>query len=309
VPGKMNINTMWGFVPGLKGAATTNPDLETFQALCSQMTSSTFTPADVQNIFNIMTASRTPNGQPGPNDRPFRSFAAAFSPVGGPYAAGSSIEDTILRTDLTDANAVKKRLLEFYPATALVPNGLDHPYAKTELLNKIFNNLTTRSNVFALWLTVGFFEVTDSDASGNPIVPPQIGQEIGRSQGRQIRHRMFALIDRSELRLFTTSGTIPNGTTLPGPVTITPNQMTGPLATGTGNWNIQVGSVLEIDSLGGAETVSVTGVGPGSFTVNLTKQHATGTPISIIGRCNPGPWPGYNPRNDRLVVPYFSIIQ
>jgi hypothetical protein len=53
--------------------------------------------------------------------------------------------------------------------------------------------------VFAVWLTVGFFEVQDMDANGNPISPPMFGAELGYNQGRQIRHRFFAIVDRSQL--------------------------------------------------------------------------------------------------------------
>jgi hypothetical protein len=94
-------------------------------------------------------------------------------------------------------------------------------YQRNELLRKIFNNVTTRSNVFAVWLTVGYFEVA-KDANGNytdtqtqPLIglgqlrgsysrPVLLGQELGKSENRHIRHRMFAVIDRTNLQLWPT---------------------------------------------------------------------------------------------------------
>src|SRR5262249_18721472 len=70
-----------------------------------------------------------------------------------------------------------------------VPNQ-QHPYRKYEILTKIAQNVTVRSNVFAVWCTVGFFEV---DGDG------RLGREIGREVGRHKRHRFFAIIDRSTL--------------------------------------------------------------------------------------------------------------
>ena len=79
-----------------------------------------------------------------------------------------------------------------------------HPYLQGSLLQKIYNNVTTTSNVFAIWWTVGYFEVVDET-----VMPPRLGQEIGRNQNRHIRHRFFAIVDRSALQLFSTASTAP----------------------------------------------------------------------------------------------------
>jgi hypothetical protein len=77
-----------------------------------------------------------------------------------------------------------------------------HPYAQKALLQKIFNNITTTSNVFGVWWTVGYFEVVDES-----VRPAKLGKEIGRAENRHIRHRFFALVDRSGLELFRTTST------------------------------------------------------------------------------------------------------
>jgi hypothetical protein len=68
--------------------------------------------------------------------------------------------------------------------------GTSNPAYANSLLAKMQNNTTTRSNVFAVWLTVGYFSV---DSLG------KLGPEVGLADARSTykRHRMFAIVDRT----------------------------------------------------------------------------------------------------------------
>ena len=88
-----------------------------------------------------------------------------------------------------------------------------HPAFRVETLEKMMNLTTTRTHQFAVWFTVGFFEVIQpgnpagvfqpltqpTALNPNPIDPAldQLGQEIGLSTGRNIRYRSFFLVDRT----------------------------------------------------------------------------------------------------------------
>ncbi|MCI0461402.1 MAG: hypothetical protein L0Z62_31010, partial [Gemmataceae bacterium] len=190
IPGKINLNTVW------------DPEILLALADPPPGSGSSFTEANVQEVFRQLLRLRTPNllqpgGGLGPDDRPFQSLATGYALPQSPAnpdpqhpQRGSGINDTLLRALRPDADllpgggADTARLFEL-PAT-------DHPYQRLELLTKIFNQVTTRSNVFAVWLTVGFFEVTDDTTR-----PVQLGAEVGRAENRQVRHRLFAIVDRS----------------------------------------------------------------------------------------------------------------
>ncbi len=86
-----------------------------------------------------------------------------------------------------------------------------NPYFRYQVMQKLGNTFSTNSNVFAVWLTIGYFEVEDNTytVQGSPLPQPQVvvdaahpdglrlGPEIGADSGEIVRHRAFYIIDRS----------------------------------------------------------------------------------------------------------------
>jgi hypothetical protein len=300
IPGKVNINTVW--------------DKEILRALAdANISIGIANDGIVDAIFQNMLNSRSPGGSLGQNDRPFLPLSVGLnSPPGGQYPNGTSVTtDTLLRF----SPAANQLLLFQNPADAAPPNSPPywHPYLQTQLLNKLYNNITTRSNTFAVFLTIGFFEVEPGGAVGNPSMP-RLGREIGRSEGRQIRHRMFAIVDRTNLSVFSTTYTGAQITVTPasGPQTV---QVTFGALTGTNRstgapWTIGAGSTLVFEpGTDNEEMVTLqSGAAAGQFQATFYKSHAPN--VIVTQRGNPGPYSlqPYDPRNDSLVVPYFSII-
>jgi hypothetical protein len=179
-PGLININTV--------------TEEEIMQAL-ADANSPQFSQATISTMFQDMLRSRTPNStpisplQPTDDGRPFRSFGTG------------QLADTWVRLNAAGPNAG-------LPVFGNPDPALTHPYLKTGILQKLYNNVTTTSNVFAVWLTVGYFEVVDES-----VKPARLGAELGRQENRHVRHRFFAIVDRSGMSLFNTNAT----TSIPGP--------------------------------------------------------------------------------------------
>jgi len=66
-------------------------------------------------------------------------------------------------------------------------------------LQRLENLVTTHSNVYAVWITLGYFEVEPSPWGVNPTHPDgyALGKEVGLDTGEVQRHRAFYVIDRS----------------------------------------------------------------------------------------------------------------
>ncbi len=60
--------------------------------------------------------------------------------------------------------------------------------------NRLANVATNRSHVFAIWVTVGFFECT---AEGGLLPNADAARELGSDTGQIRRHRAFYIVDRS----------------------------------------------------------------------------------------------------------------
>jgi hypothetical protein len=319
--GKININTIW--------------DKETLNALCDAQSSNSFTQADVDAVWTAMTSAggRSPGVTQTPPaitqaDRPFMSMgtghtAAGNTPLyfGDPNKAQSQdIGSTVLNPAI-------------FKVSGASPS---YPYLQAELLTKIFGNMTTRSNVFAVWCTVGYFEVTDTSTQ-----PVKLGAEIGSSQGTTVRHRMFAIVDRTNLTIDpNTAGQRSQGPApwwVPSPSPVQAPGMGGPVPQAFVipryyegfdlSSVIQTGTSLVIDTGNAAdaanpqEKVLVTSVSVDAMNNNVldlqavfTKAHAPGFRVTNVGAStspgNPGPQPNFDYRNPRYapVVRYFALL-
>jgi hypothetical protein len=87
----------------------------------------------------------------------------------------------------------------------VVVDQTDHPYFRTEWLQKVTNQTTVRTHQYAVWITVGFFEVLrqgDPMLAADPVNYPFaydiLGLELGKLEGENIRYRGFFLIDRTK---------------------------------------------------------------------------------------------------------------
>lgn len=108
------------------------------------------------------------------------------------------VEATLLRGDGTAINTAQPLLVA--SSTARHDRTDRNPYFRYRAMNRLSNLLTTHSNVFAVWVTVGFFEVEPNTPTGVDSTHPdgyRLGQELGIDTGEIQRHRGFYIIDRS----------------------------------------------------------------------------------------------------------------
>jgi hypothetical protein len=204
-PGKINLNTI--------------PSIEVLQGLLNYFPGMGDSQTNVQNFWSKFILSRQGGSGSGASDaslpnnssptrfmNPFRSSASAgMLPTGLLPSNQREVDATLLR-GVTSGSAQPLFELD----GNLTGNNNPPLYAdynrnaffRYQELTRLANCVTTRSNVFAVWITVGYFEVSPApvgDPSSGPYHPDgwQLGQELGSDTGKIERHRAFYIFDRS----------------------------------------------------------------------------------------------------------------
>jgi hypothetical protein len=154
-------------------------------------------------------------------DRPFLPFGAPAVIPGSPFAygAGGSIDNSGNNLDLTMlrrsaagnppllfANLTSKAQPPTYPTSQ--PNGPS--YFQAEPARKVLNNVTTVNQQYAVFLTIGYFEL---DAQNPPLViggtsVPRLGAEAYINVPGDMRQKVVAVVDLSNMALDPLANTV-----------------------------------------------------------------------------------------------------
>jgi len=126
---------------------------------------------------------------------PFRSFAGGDMVPLANMKPSREVNATVLRDEAPNASPDDPL---FRVVSTNYHNNTDrNPYFRYQAIHRLGNLATTRSNVYAVWITVGYFEVTPTQSG--TVFPDgyMLGQELGSDTGEIERHRAFYMIDRS----------------------------------------------------------------------------------------------------------------
>ena len=162
-PGKININTI--------------PNQQVFDALMGGFSTNL--------TFAQFNASRW-RGAGASFFRPYRNTTEGNLVAPGIAAVEANVDCGLLRRGATGT-----------PPVPLFETDSRDGYFQNAMRQRLGNLATTRSSVFAIWITVGYFEVDQNDdlrinTGGGPA-----GVEVGRDVGGAVRNRGFYLFDRS----------------------------------------------------------------------------------------------------------------
>jgi hypothetical protein len=127
----------------------------------------------------------------------------AGSPVFIPDHANLANPNADIFDGVTNLDADSR--IDAFLGSSSSPAGTDrrrHPYWQSEILQKVISNSTVRTHQFAVWVTVGLFEVVQEGDASKVLIDPnlamdQLGKELGKDAGKAKRYRAFFIVDRS----------------------------------------------------------------------------------------------------------------
>lgn len=156
-----------------------------------------------QGYLSPSTSAAIPNGNTNLDGKYPTEFAGVFkSPLAGSafpatrdgvFAAQSTSLASLFRPVYDIQNQSIMNQAVFNPQSYPIEQ-VNNTFFQYLPVSRLANLTTQRSNVFGVWVTVGFFEYDPSTATRTE---GGIGQEYGWDNGKSRRHRAFYLIDRS----------------------------------------------------------------------------------------------------------------
>jgi hypothetical protein len=152
--------------------------------------------ARAETMYSNLIRGRN-GGESGAFEHPFRSFAAAdLEPPAEAGVETRPIDMTIFRAE---SSAAKRPLFAYNPQAGGNSNPWPNrnPYFYYQSLIRMSTTTTTRSNTYAIWITVGKFEA--ESVAKSDVYPDgyRLGAELGWDTGNVERHRAFYMIDRT----------------------------------------------------------------------------------------------------------------
>lgn len=205
--GRLNLNTIGDYqtVPGGQSPvwnaltanlphdasnATGSPDFHSFNQ-ARMGTGVTNSPELVNNPFRPANAADLmPNFS-----LPITGVAASQTWGGVDLSQLGTSEVGLLRRDVAGGNP--NRPLFHLPTDPSVPA---NPATRLHSMNRLFNLTTNQANAYAVWITLGKFEVEfNGTFVGSSQIPDGyvLGPELGFDDGTQQRYRSFFILDRS----------------------------------------------------------------------------------------------------------------
>jgi hypothetical protein len=194
-PGKVNLNTM--------------VDATVWGAVGNQSAGGVDTGASWPDLQQSLRGIERPAGAPVPSaaDRPaflanpLRAAGSAdLMPLESLQRSPSQV--SLLRPHPSDDDELLFSFDPGPPNDAISPE--TNPYFAYYSAQRLANLVTSHSNVYAVWITVGYFEVLPwPNINGQPQPDAfhpdgyQLAAELGSDTGQIKRHRAFYLIDRS----------------------------------------------------------------------------------------------------------------